>query len=231
MRCTACGYDSPSGKKFCGECGAPQNRRCPSCGGEIPPETNFCGDCGTPLAETAKQVAPRSLTLASYTPKHLAEKILRSRSALQGERKQVTVLFADVMGSMDLGESVEAEEWHGIMEGFFRILSDDVHRYEGTINQYTGDGIMALFGAPIAHEDRAQRACFSAVSLKENLHRYAEELRSEKDIDFSVRSASTSGRSWSGGSGMICGWTTRRSGTRRASGHGWSRSPGPGRST
>jgi class 3 adenylate cyclase len=123
----------------------------------------------------------------SYTPKHLAEKILTSRSALEGERKQVTVLFADVKGSMDLAEQVDAEEWHRIMNRFFAILSEGVHRFEGTINQYTGDGIMALFGAPIAHEDHAQRACFSAVSLKEDLRRYAEGLRSEKDIDFSVR--------------------------------------------
>jgi class 3 adenylate cyclase len=88
----------------------------------------------------------------SYTPKHLAEKILTSRSALEGERKQVTVLFADVKGSMDLAEQLDPEEWHKILDRFFQILTDGVHRFEGTINQYTGDGIMALFGAPIAHE-------------------------------------------------------------------------------
>ena len=99
----------------------------------------------------------------SYTPKHLAEKILTSRSALEGERKQVTVLFADVKGSMDLAEQVDPEEWHGIMDRFFAILSEGVHRFEGTINQYTGGGIMALFGAPIAHEDHVQRACYAAL--------------------------------------------------------------------
>src|SRR5262245_36345806 len=109
----------------------------------------------------------------SYTPKHLAEKILTSRSALEGERKQVTVIFADVKGSMDLAEKVDHEEWHHIMDRFFAILSEGVHRFEGTVNQYTGDGIMALFGAPIAHEDHAQRACYAALHLRETLRRYA----------------------------------------------------------
>ena len=85
--------------------------------------------------------------------------ILTSRSAVEGERKQVTVLFADVKGSMDLAEQLDPEEWHKILDRFFQILTDGVHRFEGTVNQYAGDGIMALFGAPIANEDHAQRAC------------------------------------------------------------------------
>ena len=111
----------------------------------------------------------------SYTPKHLADKILQSKSALEGERKQVTVLFADVKGSMDLQEGMDPEEWHGIMDRFLQILTEGVHRFEGTVNQYTGDGIMALFGAPIAHEDHAQRACYAALHLSEELRRYATE--------------------------------------------------------
>ena len=99
----------------------------------------------------------------SYTPKHLADKILQSRSALEGERKQVTVLFADVKGSMELAEQLDPEEWHQMLDRFFAILTDGVHRFEGTVNQYTGDGIMALFGAPLAHEDHAQRACYAAL--------------------------------------------------------------------
>src|SRR5262249_3346120 len=130
---------------------------------------------------------------AAYTPKHLAEKILTSRSALEGERKQVTVLFADVKGSMDLSQSIEPEEWHQIMERFFKILSAGVHRFEGTVNQYKGDGIMALFGAPIAHEDHAQRACYTALALQEDLRRYGNELRLEKGINFSVRMGLNSG--------------------------------------
>jgi class 3 adenylate cyclase len=131
---------------------------------------------------TERAVSPPARDPLSYTPKHLAEKILTSRSALEGERKQVTVLFADVKGSMDLSEQVDPEEWHRIMDRFFAILSEGVHRFEGTINQYTGDGIMALFGAPIAHEDHAQRACYAALHLQQELRRYADEIRLEHGL-------------------------------------------------
>jgi class 3 adenylate cyclase len=136
------------------------------------------------------QGIPRPL---SYTPKHLAEKILQSKSALEGERKQVTVLFADVKGSMELAEQVDPEEWHKIMDRFFAILSEGVHRFEGTVNQYTGDGIMALFGAPIAHEDHAPRACYAALHLQRELRRYADEVRLEHGLGFSVRMGLNSG--------------------------------------
>src|SRR5207245_9406370 len=135
----------------------------------------------------------RNATPLAYTPKHLAEKILNSRAALEGERKQVTVLFADVKGSMDLAEQVDPEEWHRIMERFFAILADGVHRFEGTVNQYTGDGIMALFGAPIAHEDHAHRACYAALHLSEELRHYANQLRVERGLSFSVRMGLNSG--------------------------------------
>ncbi|MGH7821405.1 MAG: adenylate/guanylate cyclase domain-containing protein, partial [Candidatus Binatia bacterium] len=105
----------------------------------------------------------------------------------------MTVLFADLKGSMSLSESLDPEDWHRIMERFFKILSDGVHRFEGTVNQYTGDGIMALFGAPIAHEDHAQRACYAALALQEDLRRYANELRLEKGLTFSVRMGLNSG--------------------------------------
>lgn len=129
----------------------------------------------------------------SYTPKHLAEKILQSRSALEGERKRVTVLFADVKSSMDLAGQLGAEDWHTILDRFFSILNDGIHRFEGTINQYTGDGIMALFGAPIAHEDHAQRACYAALQLRDELRRFSVELRVERGIDFSTRIGINSG--------------------------------------
>src|SRR5262249_7732798 len=122
-------------------------------------------------------------------------------SALEGERKQVTVLFADVKGSMDLLEQVDPEEWHKIMDRFFAILSEGVHRFEGTINQFTGDGIMTLFGAPIAHEDHAKRACYAARHLREELRRYAEELKRTREIAFAVRMVSIPARSGSGRSG------------------------------
>jgi class 3 adenylate cyclase/tetratricopeptide (TPR) repeat protein len=129
----------------------------------------------------------------AYTPKHLADKILQSRSALEGKRKQVTVLFADVKGSMELAEQLDPEEWHSILERFFAILTEGVHRFEGTVNQYTGDGIMALFGAPIAHEDHAQRACYAALHLRDVLARYSTDIKREHGIGFATRMGLNSG--------------------------------------
>jgi class 3 adenylate cyclase/tetratricopeptide (TPR) repeat protein len=126
-------------------------------------------------------------------PEHLAEKIRAGRDALEGERKQVTVLFADVMGSMELAERSDPEEWQGIMDRFFAILCAGVHRFEGTVDKFTGDGIMALFGAPIAHEDHAQRACYAALELQQALAYYAAELRRAQGLSFSVRIGLNSG--------------------------------------
>src|SRR5215470_14585904 len=160
--------------------------RCPSCGHEGRPAARFCDACGQPMAGPAGDRRPR-------TPPDLAEKILGSRSHLEGERKQVTVLFADVKGSMELAEQVDPEAWHQILDGFFAILAAGVHRFEGTVNQFTGDGIMALFGAPIAHEDHAQRACHAALHLAAELRRYAHDLRRERGLSFSVRMGLNSG--------------------------------------
>ena len=129
----------------------------------------------------------------AHTPKHLADKILTSRAALEGERKQVTVLFADVKGSMELNEQLDPEEWSQIMQRLFQILADGVERFEGFVDKFTGDGIMALFRAPIAHEDHAQRACYAALHLRDSLRRYADELRLEQGMDFSVRMGLNSG--------------------------------------
>src|SRR6266542_3105667 len=191
MKCPGCGFENATGMKFCGECGTPLKVRCSSCGFENGPGIKFCGACGKPLAQAAN--LPARPDPRSYTPKHLAEKILTSRTALEGERKHVTILFADVKGSMDLSESIDPEDWHKIMDRFFAILSEGVHRFEGTINQYTGDGIMALFGAPIAHEDHAQRACYAALHLGDGLRRYAQELKRERGLGFSVRMGLNSG--------------------------------------
>src|SRR5262249_53374847 len=119
--------------------------------------------------------------------------ILGSRSALQGERKQVTVLFADLKGSMELNEQLDPEEWSQIMNRFFTLLADGVERFEGFVDKFTGDGIMALFGAPIAHEDHAQRACWAALHMRDALRRYADELRIQREMNFSVRLGLNSG--------------------------------------
>jgi class 3 adenylate cyclase len=183
MACPACRAENPAGSRFCLDCGAALGSRCAACGAELPGGARFCNQCGATIA--AAPASPRDPR--DYTPRHLAEKILASKSALEGERKQVSVLFADVKGSLELAESVDPEEWHRILERFFQILAEGVHRFEGTINQYTGDGIMALFGAPIAHEDHAQRACYAALQLQQALRRYANELRLARGLDFAVR--------------------------------------------
>lgn len=193
MFCPSCNHENPQDAGFCGECGVSlaKSVACRSCGRESPPGRKFCNGCGRPLADPAKQ-AP-SPNPRSYTPKHLAEKILASRSAIEGERKQVTVLFADLKGSMDLSESIDPEEWYAIMDRFFLILAGGIHRFEGTVNQYTGDGIMAIFGVPITHEDHAARACYAALSLQDDLRRYANEVRLAKAITLSVRMGLNSG--------------------------------------
>ena len=183
--CPSCRSANPSDARFCSQCGAPLAAGCPACGHANPTGVRFCNGCGAPLAASRE---PRD-----YTPRHLAEKILATRSALEGERKQVTVLFADLKSSMELAEDLDPEDWHRILERFFQILADGVHRFEGTVNQYTGDGIMALFGAPIAHEDHAQRACWAALQLLGELRRYADELRRTRGLGFSVRMGMNSG--------------------------------------
>jgi hypothetical protein len=167
MRCPACGFENASGLKFCGECGTSLKLKCAGCGFESAAGMKFCGECGKPLSEVSKPAPPPDPR--SYTPKHLAEKILTSRSALEGERKQVTILFADVRGSTELASGLDPEEWHGIMDRFFQILAEGVHRFEGTVNEYRGDGIMAMFGVPIAHEGHAVRASYAVSTLQENL--------------------------------------------------------------
>ncbi|HVO24683.1 MAG TPA: adenylate/guanylate cyclase domain-containing protein [Candidatus Margulisiibacteriota bacterium] len=195
MNCRACGSDNPSDSAFCEGCGAKLEDLCPSCGVAVSPGARFCRKCGAELqgakgvqkdssTQTPNPVTPSPL---SYTPKHLADKILTSRAALEGERKQVTVLFADVKGSMELSEQLDPEEWHRILDKFFAILTDGVHRFEGTVNQYTGDGIMALFGAPIAHEDHAQRACYAALHLLEALRPQAREVKRAHGLTLSCR--------------------------------------------
>jgi len=169
MHCRTCQFDNPAGMRFCGQCGASLAVACPQCGAEIPAGFRFCGQCGMslepPTSQAADAPSPKPTaapasppSIASYTPKHLADKILKSRSALEGERRQVTVLFADVAGFTTLAEKLDPEEVHKVMNGCFELITAEIHRFEGTINQYTGDGAMALFGAPIAHEDSARRA-------------------------------------------------------------------------
>ena len=124
---------------------------------------------------------------SAYTPPYLAEKILTSRSALEGERKQVTVLFADLKGSMELLAERDPEEARQLLDPVLERMMAAVHRYEGTVNQVMGDGIMALFGAPLAHEDHAVRACYAALAMQEAMQRYAEEVRRTQGLLVQMR--------------------------------------------
>ncbi len=190
MRCPHCRHQNRDTARFCGECGASLERRidCRRCSASNPAGQRFCDACGERLAAHAEPLRePRA-----YTPGHLVEKILTTRSALEGERKQVTVLFADMVDSMLLAEKLDAEEWHRVLDRFLHVLADGIHRFEGTINQYTGDGIMALFGAPVAHEDHAQRACHAALHLIAELRALTEAL-DRRGLGFSVRMGLNSG--------------------------------------
>jgi class 3 adenylate cyclase/tetratricopeptide (TPR) repeat protein len=143
---------------------------------------------GAPAADPAPAPAAlRTQAPTGYTPKHLADRILTSRSAIEGERKQVTVVFVDCAGFTALSSRLDPEDLHTVMDGCFQHLLDAVHRYEGTVNQFTGDGVMALFGAPIAHEDHAVRAVAAALAIQQAVRQYAESLRAQRGIDFAVR--------------------------------------------
>jgi class 3 adenylate cyclase len=192
MSCPNCGFENPHGMKFCGECGIPLTGRCPQCGFTNPPQFRFCGDCGGPLSLPAQAfspapILPPSPEPASYTPPHLAEKILHSRAALEGERKQVTVLFADLKGSMELLADRDPEDARQLLDPVLERLMAAVHRYEGTVNQVIGDGIMALFGAPIAHEDHAVRACYAALAMQASIKEYAEHVHRTLGVPLHIR--------------------------------------------
>src|SRR5262245_31809862 len=148
MQCPGCHAENRDGLKFCEDCGIRLAVTCASCGADVTPGKRFCGSCGEPLGSITPDI--RFTSPQSYTPKHLAERILTSKSSLEGERKQVTVLFADLKGSMELLADRDPEDARRILDPVLELMMEAVHRYEGTVNQVMGDGIMALFGAPIA---------------------------------------------------------------------------------
>jgi class 3 adenylate cyclase/tetratricopeptide (TPR) repeat protein len=193
MKCPVCQFDNREGVKFCEECGAQLDLECPRCNATVPPGRKFCGECGHKLPESSEASDVDFSKPQSYTPKFLADKILTSRSSIEGERKIVTVLFADVANYTAISEKLDPEEVHQIMDGCFKILIDEIHKYEGTINQFTGDGVMALFGAPVAHEDHAQRACHAALSIQRAIGDYGKRINRDIGVDFSMRMGLNSG--------------------------------------
>ena len=193
MKCPSCQSDNPQSAKFCVECGKKFETICPQCGISNSLAFKFCYECGADL-KSLKDTTPIDYSRPhSYTPKFLADKILTNRSFIEGERKLVTVLFADVANYTSMSEKLDPEEIHQIMDECFKILMDEIHNYEGTINQFTGDGVMALFGAPVAHEDHAQRACNAALSIQKAMRAYEEKVNKEHRVEFKMRIGLNSG--------------------------------------
>src|SRR6266446_1982633 len=188
MRCSKCATENREGRKFCAECGAPLNARCASCGAENGPAEKFCGECGVALAGNVQAVSAKASATKSTAPEiHIIPVQPDASEVPEGERKTVTALFADIKGSTELERDLDPEDARAIVDPVLRLMMAAVHRYGGYVAQSTGDGIFALFGAPVAHEDHPQRALHAALAIQEELRRYADRLRAEGKIPVEAR--------------------------------------------
>ncbi len=188
MKCPKCQIENDPDARFCEGCGAKLEVVCPECGNTIRPGSKFCKHCGHNLT-ISLEPALKGLSLdeklekiQKYLPKGITEKILSQRDKIEGERKQVSVMFCDMEGFTGLSEKVDSEEVYSIMDQVYEILIHKVHDYEGTVNEMTGDGIMALFGAPIALEDAPLRAIRSAYSIHREITRFNDRTKQEKEL-------------------------------------------------
>jgi class 3 adenylate cyclase len=188
MQCPKCKFENPDAIKFCVECGSKLEIICPKCGVSNSPSFKFCGQCGQNLS-TPSEATPRELSfdeklikIQKYLPQGLTEKILAQRDGIEGERKQVTVMFCDMKGYTRLSKKLGPEEAYNIMDMVYEILIHKVNDFEGTVNELTGDGIMALFGAPIAIEDAAQRAIRSSLAIHREMSRLNDRLKQQKRL-------------------------------------------------
>ena len=187
MKCPGCEYENPGDIKFCGNCGTKLEKLCSNCNSANPPQFNFCGECGNKLDAVDVSflkdfsIDEKIAKFQKYLPKGLADKILSQKDRIEGERKQVTVMFCDMKGFTPLSEKLGPEDVYTAMDQVYEILIHKVHDYEGTVNEFTGDGIMALFGAPIALEDAPQRAIRSAYSIHREMTKFSEKLLREKN--------------------------------------------------
>jgi len=196
MDCPQCHTENVADAAFCDGCGARLEAACASCGEPNRLSAKFCNKCGQPISQPGTAGSSSSAEIASpdsYTPKYLAEKILISRGALAGERKLVTNLFADLKGSMELLADRDPEEAHDLLDPVVERMMDAVHRFEGTVSEVRGDGIMALFGAPVAHEDHAQRACYASLDMQAAIRRYADEVMRTHGVKAQIRVGLNSG--------------------------------------
>ena len=193
MECPKCQFDNREGAKFCNECGHKFQLTCPECGSINRVDSKFCDECGSnlnfPIKQTPKDLSfDEKLTkIQKYLPKGLTEKILSQRNRIEGERKQVTVMFCDMEGFTSLVEILGPEEAYNMMDQIYEILIHKVHKYEGTVNEMTGDGVMALFGAPIAIEDAPQRAIRSAMSIHKGIAKFSDKIRNKDLIQLKMR--------------------------------------------
>ena len=189
MNCVKCQHENRPHAKFCEECAAPLPLTCANCGSAVLYTAKFCPECG----QAMKAADPRFASPSAYTPQNLADKILTSRAILEGERKQVTVLFADVKGSMELFAERDPEDVQKLLDPVLQHMIEAVHRYEGTVNKVMGDGIMALFGAPLSHEDHAVRACYAALRMQESVTRHADDIQRSEGVPITIRIGLNSG--------------------------------------
>ncbi len=193
MKCSQCQSQNPEDAKFCNACGARLEPACPGCGRINPPGSNFCNGCGNNLRVQNNAITADTEKPKSYTPKFLSDSFLKKQSAVEGERKPATVMFADVANSVPLFEKLDPEEVHWIIDRSFKLFMEEIHRYEGTVNQFMGDGVMALFGAPVAHEDHAQRACRAALSIQRAMVDYEAKVCKDFGVEFKIRIGLNSG--------------------------------------
>ena len=185
MRCAKCGSDNPADKNFCGDCGTPLANRCPKCGAENPPGKRFCGDCGA--AFSARSATAQSSASFSSTPGIALSADQPASVVTDGERKTVTALFADIKGSTELAQDLDPEEARAIIDPALKLMIEAVRRYDGYVVQSTGDGIFALFGAPVAHEDHPQRALYAALRMQDEIRRYGDRLLSRGGVPIEIR--------------------------------------------
>jgi class 3 adenylate cyclase len=184
MNCRACGHENPNGAKFCNQCAKPLPLACPKCRASNPVGSKFCSECAAPLTSTSQSAKTTEQIHAEIQIKSAQNE---PSSAPDGERKTVTALFADIKGSMELMEGLDPEEARAIVDPALTLMIDAVHRYDGYIVQSTGDGVFALFGAPVAHEDHPQRALYAALRMQDEMRRLAERLRAEKGLNLQAR--------------------------------------------
>jgi class 3 adenylate cyclase len=192
MKCPKCQHFNDIAAKFCAECASSLAGACLHCGHQLLATAKFCSECGQPTGMSASAASSFGAPEA-YTPRHLASKILKSRAALEGERKQVTVLFADLKGSMELLADRDPEEARKLLDPVLELMMEAVHHYEGTVNQAAGDGIMAIFGAPLAHEDHAVRACYAALRMQQRAKRHGEAVFHTHGVNLQIRVGLNSG--------------------------------------